>query len=76
MPVNGLRFGAHIRSSEVEYSYFDQDILRFDNKQNFDLGPEGIFGIEYELLDYPIVAFGEANLMAELIDNPFRFRRF
>lgn len=69
-------FGVHIRSSDVEYSYFEQDIRRFDKKQNFDLGPEGVVGVEYELLDFPIVAFAEANLMAELIDNPFRFRLF
>lgn len=69
--------GGHLRLADVEYSYFDaNNVVRYDNGTNFDLGPEGILGMEYELLDFPIVAFGEVSLMTELIDNPFRFRFF
>ncbi|MTI20107.1 hypothetical protein E1176_03670 [Fulvivirga sp. RKSG066] len=69
--------GAHVRLSDVKYSFFNEnDILRTDNDTNFDLGPEGILGIEYEFLDYPIVGFSEVSLMGELVDNPFRFRFF
>jgi len=69
--------GGHIRLSDVDYSYFDQnDILSRESHTNFDLGPEGILGMEYEFLDYPIVGFGEVSLMGEIIDNPLRFRVF
>lgn len=69
--------GGHLRFADVTYTYFDQDnFLRYDNATNFDLGPEGILGMEYELLDFPIVGFGEVSLMTELVDNPFRLRFF
>lgn len=69
--------GAQLRIAEVTYSYFDaNNILRTDNAGNFDLGPEGILGMEYELLDFPIVTYCELSLFGELVDNPFRFRIF
>jgi len=69
--------GGHLRYSDIDYSFFDQlDILRRESDTNFDIGPEGILGMEYEFLDYPIVGFGEVSLMGEIIDNPLRFRLF
>ncbi len=69
--------GAHLRLSRLEYSYFDQDSqLLSDTRTNFDLGPEGILGVEYELQDYPIVGFGEVSLLAEIVDQPLKMRIF
>lgn len=68
--------GGHMRVSNVDYSYMDTEgIIRTDSRGNFDLGPEGVLGLEYELLDYPIVAFSEVSLMTELVDN-LRLRLF
>ena len=69
--------GAQVRLSGLEYSYFDEsNFFGLDDRTNFDLGPEGILGVEYELQDYPIVTFAEASLLAELIDQPFKMRIF
>lgn len=69
--------GAQIRFSSLDYSFFDEsDILRTDKRSNFDLGPEGILGVEYELQDFPIVGFAEVSLMAEIVDQPLRVRIF
>ncbi len=75
--------GAQMRLVGVEYSYFDNEdiineltIIRELKRTDFDIGPEGIIGVEYELQDFPIVTFGEASLLTELADKPFRFRVF
>jgi len=69
--------GGHFRLSDVEYTYFDENgIAGSGSRTNFDLGPEGLLGLEYEFLDYPVVGFSEVSLMGELVDNPFRFRFF
>ena len=69
--------GGHLRLSNVDYVYSDPNgIILGESETNFDLGPEGILGAEYELLDYPIVTFAEVSMMGELVDNPFRFRFF
>ncbi|MEM7108138.1 MAG: hypothetical protein AAF519_07915 [Bacteroidota bacterium] len=69
--------GAHLRISTLEYAYFDEsESLAFEQRTNFDLGPEGVLGMEYEFQDYPIVGFGEFSLLAELVDQPFKFRLF
>ncbi len=69
--------GAHLRLSSLDYSYFNESSqLLSDTRTNFDLGPEGILGVEYELQDYPIVGFGEVSLLAELVDQPLKLRIF
>ncbi|TRX48895.1 hypothetical protein FNH22_28070 [Fulvivirga sp. M361] len=69
--------GAQMRLSGLEYSYFNESsIIGSDDKTNFDLGPEGILGVEYELQDYPVVSFAEVSLLAELVDQPFKMRIF
>lgn len=69
--------GIQIRASSLDYSFFDStDILRSDRRNNFDFGPEGILGVEYELQDLPIVGFSEVSLMAEIVDQPLRLRIF
>ena len=69
--------GAQLRLSTLEYQYFDQqnNIIR-DDHTNIDFGPEAILGMEYELLDIPMVAFGEVSLLMELADRTFVFRVF
>ncbi|MEM6525399.1 MAG: hypothetical protein AAGF85_03605 [Bacteroidota bacterium] len=69
--------GAHLRISTLEYAYFDEsESLNFDERTNFDLGPEGVLGMEYEFQDYPIVGFGEFSLLGEVVDQPLKFRLF
>ncbi|MEL7001701.1 MAG: hypothetical protein AAFN93_03095 [Bacteroidota bacterium] len=69
--------GAQVRVSSLDYSFFDEsDILRTDRRTNFDFGPEGILGVEYELQDYPIVGFSEVSIMGEIVDQPLRLRIF
>ncbi|MEJ2003411.1 MAG: hypothetical protein P8X57_00255, partial [Cyclobacteriaceae bacterium] len=69
--------GVQLRVSTLEYQYFDtQNNIYRDNHTNFDLGPEAIVGMEYELEDIPLVAFGEVSLLMELVDRPFNFRVF
>ncbi len=69
--------GAQFRISKVDYQYFDElNRVESDEITNIDLGPEAILGIEYELEDIPLVAFGEVSLLMELVDRPFHFRVF
>jgi hypothetical protein len=69
--------GLQFRYSTVEYQYFDSQSRIFrDDHSNFDFGPEAILGMEYELQDFPMVAFGEISLLMELVDRPFSFRVF
>lgn len=69
--------GAQIRVSSLDYAFFDEaTVLREERRTNFDLGPEGILGVEYELQDFPIVGFAEVSLMAEIVDQPLRLRIF
>ena len=69
--------GLQLRISSLEYQYFDAQnrIFSYDHT-NFDFGPEAIVGMEYELADIPMVAFGEVSLLMELVDRPFNFRVF
>ncbi|MEM6360277.1 MAG: hypothetical protein AAF731_09310 [Bacteroidota bacterium] len=69
--------GAQVRLSTLEYTYFNaSESLTTDERTNFDLGLEGIIGMEYELQDFPIVGFGEFSLFGELADQPLKFRLF
>jgi len=69
--------GLQLRISTIEYQYFDSQSQIFrDDHTNFDFGPEAILGMEYELEDIPMVAFGEVSLLMELVDRPFNFRVF
>ena len=69
--------GGQMRISSLDYSFFDEsETLRTESRNNFDLGPEGILGVEYELQDYPIVGFSEVSLLAEIVDQPLRLRIF
>ncbi len=38
---------------------------------NFDIGVDGILGIEYTIPDLPLSVFADINLFVEIIDNPF-----
>jgi hypothetical protein len=69
--------GLQLRLSTIEYQYFDtQKNIYRDNHTNIDLGPEAILGMEYELQDIPLVAFGEVSLLMEVVDRPLNFRIF
>lgn len=40
---------------------------------NFDLGVDGVIGLEYRFKDAPISVFGDVTLFMEVLDDPFLF---
>jgi len=81
IPVEGMvgslnwfwGIGALFKTARVEYSYID-DAPPFnwhtDERQDFDLGPQGIIGIEYTFKDTPVTLYADFNLLFELLDRP------
>ncbi len=72
-------FGGQIRLMGVRYDYLIVDgpaagTFGSDELTNFDIGPEGIIGLEYNIMNAPLSAFAELSLFAEIIDNPLRLR--
>jgi hypothetical protein len=86
--VDGFKWyygaGLHMRFASVEYKYIDRSQAGnpfladrfFDNHNNFDVGPEGVIGMEYTLYDAPLTLFMETSLFGEIVDNPLSFRFF
>lgn len=81
IPVEGMvgkldwywGLGAMMKVAKVKYRYQDLEggpASRTDVKTDFDIGPEGIGGIEYFFEDIPLSVFGEASVMVELADRP------
>ncbi|WP_215225160.1 hypothetical protein [Echinicola shivajiensis] len=65
--------GLQLRSMSVEYAYYetpDANILRYENRNNVDFGPEVFGGGEYYLEELPITVFAEIGLMMEIVDRP------
>ncbi|WP_186756083.1 hypothetical protein [Echinicola salinicaeni] len=65
--------GLQLRSMSVEYAYYetpDASILRYENRNNVDFGPEVFGGGEYYLEELPITVFAEIGLMMEIVDRP------
>lgn len=66
--------GGVLKFSRIEYRYVEtppQSTPRSDRRNNIDLGPDVIGGVEYTFEDIPLNVFGELSLMIELADRPF-----
>lgn len=67
--------GAQIRTTNVDYSYFQNtsgnpnSTLSKEERTNFDFGPEAFAGAEYYFDETPISVFVEVGMFLELIDR-------
>lgn len=63
--------GAMLKIANVEYRFHDDNssVNNKDTYNDFDLGPEGIIGMEYTFEGVPITVFGEVSLMLEIVDR-------
>ncbi|MBN8576529.1 MAG: hypothetical protein J0L66_06270 [Cytophagales bacterium] len=69
--------GALFKAAKVQYRFQNREApfaAGTDVITDFDLGAEGIAGLEYTFPDVPITIFGEASLFLELADRPFTMR--
>ena len=63
--------GGMLKMAKIEYRYVDNTSERLsDIHTDFDLGPEGILGMEYTFEDVPLTVFGDISLMIEIVDRP------
>lgn len=63
--------GGLLKIATVEYRYREEagpDIRKIAH--DFDIGPEGILGMEYTFEKIPLTLFGEVSLMIEIADRP------
>jgi len=71
--------GGLLKVAKVKYSYRENDSPNnsgSDIKNDLDIGPEGILGMEYTFQDTPLTVFGEGSLMIEFLDRPVTLRVF
>ncbi len=71
--------GGLLKVAKVKYSFRDNDspfTPGTDVKNDFDIGPEGILGMEYTFQDVPLSVFSEGSLMLEFLDRPLTFQGF
>lgn len=66
--------GLHLRTSTLNYIYDTFGTSgpaqrRFEERSNFDLGPEAFGGAEYYFDDLPLSVFAEIGLFIELVDR-------
>jgi hypothetical protein len=69
--------GGMLKLATIEYRFRESqgpDIIR--TAHDFDIGPEGIIGMEYTFENAPITLFGEISLMIEIADRPGIARGF
>jgi len=71
--------GGLLKIAKVKYTYRDIDspfATGTDIKNDLDIGPEGILGMEYTFQDIPMTVFGEGSMMLEFLDRPLTIRAF
>lgn len=71
--------GGLLKVAKVKYSYRENDSpfnTGTDIKNDLDIGPEGILGMEYTFQDTPLTVFGEGSMMLEFLDKPITVRGF
>ncbi len=71
--------GGLLKVSKVKYTYRENDSpfnVTTDIRNDLDIGPEGIIGMEYTFQDVPLTVFGEGSLMLEFLDRPINIRSF
>ena len=72
-------FGGQFRFVSFSYQYqykpFDNSNWIPDKKRTteFDIGGNGVIGLEYLFKDYPVSVFLDFILFMEIVDNPFFF---
>jgi hypothetical protein len=69
--------GGVFKAATVDFRYRDPRLNEFFNtrRNDIDLGPEGIIGLEYTFEDVPITLYGEFSMMLEFVDR-LNFRAF
>lgn len=81
IPVSGMDgklewywgVGALLKYGRVKYRYWEDEpgfTPGEDTRNNIDLGPDGIGGVEYYFYGLPLSVFGEVSLFMELADRP------
>jgi hypothetical protein len=87
IPVDGMigkldwywGVGGVLKFAKIRYRYLNPDASperQGSIKNDIDLGPEGILGMEYHFEDVPLSVFGEASFAAEIVDRPGAFMGF
>jgi hypothetical protein len=81
--VSGLHwyygFGGQLRFQRYYYDYrykdngSDWNYVRDQKVMDYDLGADGVIGIEHKFNKAPVSVFTDATLFMEIIDNPFLF---
>lgn len=67
--------GGLVKLASVTYYFRDEnDITRSEKTTDFDIGPEGVIGMEYTFDDVPLTVFGDISLMIEIVDRPATLR--
>src|SRR5690606_15052357 len=73
-------FGAQLRFQTFRYEYYyklENDPVMYvgesDREIDYDLGLDGVIGLEYTFEEVPISVFTDITLFMEVVDNPFRF---
>jgi hypothetical protein len=63
--------GGVLKFAKVRYNYTPSDgtFEETDLYDDFDIGPEGIAGMEYTFEDVPVTVFGEVSLMLEIVNR-------
>jgi len=71
--------GGLLKVAKVKYTFRENDspfTTSTDVKNDFDIGPEGILGLEYAFQDVPLSVFSEGSMMLEFLDRPITIRGF
>lgn len=63
--------GPQFRYEKIDYGYYYRNILYYESYSEYDLGLDGVLGLEYTLPDVPVSIFMDVTLFMEVIDNPF-----
>jgi uncharacterized protein YgiM (DUF1202 family) len=68
-------FGGQMRTLNLEYKYkykFDgRDYWGYGNVTHFNLGIDGVLGLEYSFRDVPLSIFTDATLYIPLLNSPY-----
>ncbi|MCC7301979.1 MAG: hypothetical protein IT233_05005 [Bacteroidia bacterium] len=71
--------GAQVRIQTIKYYYHYQEtatspiLYSSDSYTNFDIGIDGVIGLEFNFKEVPLSVFTDAVMFMEVADQPFRF---
>lgn len=65
--------GPQFRYEKYDYGYYykGSNVLYYDRYSEYDLGLDGVLGLEYTLADAPVSIFMDVDLFMEVVNDPF-----